>query len=594
MAAVVAAALCLGAPPLRGTAVRAASHPAVARRVIAGDRARHKGPTRQANKGLRATIPIAAHAAPKKSGPAAGARIGVRHGLFIASGTRRPFSPLGLNYFEVGDVGGGHIEHAALNPGFYDGLYVNRMMAQAQAWGFNTVRTFQGYDVGPHGILTSADARQINPVYLANVIDFLKKAQAHHIHVIFTSDWSPASNWLASIPLPTESQYDLAPRPDHPLGFNALTLSASLVRDRANLIVQMIASIRRVDPALLNVVLAWELQNETAFDVTAWPFSQTSGSYPFAGRTYDLGSDRQKQALMDAITVQWANVSADAIHRADPLALVSDSVFTFAAVQRSGPGTLSQDKTRDSRVPARLLALAGTHLDFVDMHTYASRGQGRTFAGNAEADLSSEEWEALTPALRKVGKPILAGEIGLFRNDVLSRDGRGFDGALALSVLREHTRVVKGAGFAGALYWSYGSPNCTPEDPNPPMRYHPYLAAALTDVYRSPTRSAPLRIGNRATLSPRMCAMTPDLCVTPPKTGAGWPRTRPGRSRRCRRGAGTSKPVRRGPGRPRGFGAGRGRPAEPGRRCPPRAGRPRHRRSGSRESRRAPAGASSQ
>ena len=204
-------------------------------------------------------------------------------------------------------------------------------------------------------------------------------------------------------------------------------LSAGLVRIRANLIVQMIAAIRRVDPALLNVVLAWELQNETAFDVTAGPFRQTSGAYPFAGRTYDLGSDRQKQALMDAITVQWANVCADAIHRADPLALVSDSVFTFAAVQRIGPGTLSRDKTRDSRVPARLLALAGTRLDFVDMHTYASQGQGRTFAGNAETDLSSEEWETLKPALRKAGKPILAGETGLFRGNVVSRGGKGIE-----------------------------------------------------------------------------------------------------------------------------------------------------------------------
>ena len=494
VAAVVAAALCLGAPPLRGTAVRAASQPAVARRVIAGDRARHKRPTSRvyrqcvgagrAGEGLRAMRLIAAHVPPKKLGPAAEARIAVRHGLFVASGTGRPYRPLGLNYFQVGDVGGGHIEHVALNPGFYDGAYVARMMAQAQSWGFNTVRTFQGYDVGPHGVLTSADAREINPAYLANVIDFLRAAQAHRIHVIFTSDWSPASNWLASLPLPAESQCDLEPRPRGAVGSNALLISATLVRVRANLIVQMIAGVRRVDPALLNVVLAWELQNETAFDVTARPFRQTSGGYPFAGRTYDLGSDRQKQALMDAITVQWANVCADAIHRADPLALVSDSVFTFAAVQRIGPGTLSRDNTRDSRVPARLLALAGTHLDFVDMHTYASKGPGRTFAGNVDADLSSEEWETLKPALRKAGKPILAGETGLFRDDFASRDGRGIDRALALSALREHTRVVKGAGFAGALYWSYGSPNCTPEDPNPPMRYHPYLAAALTDVYR--------------------------------------------------------------------------------------------------------------
>lgn len=118
------------------------------------------------------------------------------------------------------------------------------------------------------------------------------------------------------------------------------------------------------------------------------------------------------------------------------------------------------------------------------MHTYGSKGQGRTFADNAEADLSSEEWGTLKPALRKSGKPILAGETGMFRDDVELPSGRGINRPLVLSVLREHLRMLKDAGFAGVLYWSYGSPNCTPEDPNPPMRYYPYLAAALTDVYR--------------------------------------------------------------------------------------------------------------
>ena len=294
-------------------------------------------------------------------------------------------------------------------------------------------------------------------------------------------------------------------------------MSAALARRRANLIVQMITAIRRVDPALLNVILAWELQNETSFDVTAQPFNQMSGSYHFAGRTYDLGSDQQKQALMDAIIVQWANVSADAIHHTDPLALVSDSVFTFAAVQRIGPGTLSQDKTRDLRVPARLLALAGTHLDFVDMHTYAYQAQGRTFAGNEEADFSSVEWETLKPTLRKLGKPILAGETGLFRDDVMSRDGRGIDKPLALSVLRKHIQVVKDAGFAGALYWSYGSPNCAPEDANPPMRYYPYLAATLTDAYPALTHATPPRIEKTHMPSPRRqtATTTPDLSVNP-------------------------------------------------------------------------------
>lgn len=409
-------------------------------------------------------------------------RIAIRHGHFEDSKTHQLFVPLGLNYYRVGKVNGKE-EHAALLPGFYDAPLLETMMSDAQAWGFNTVRIFQSYDVGPSGVVTSAEAQELNPAYLANVIDFLRTAQAHRVHVIFTSDWTPGSHWLAAQTLPTEDQYHLTQKWDDAMGVNDLHLYAGAVRTRANVIVQMIAAIRRADPLLLNVVLAWELENESSFSVTNPPLNQTSGLFTLGGKSYDLRSDPQKQELMDAMAVQWADVCADAIHHADPQALVSDSAFSFYAVHRTGPGTMSSDHTPDTRVPVRLLALVKSHLDFLDLHTYAAAGNGTTVASNTDGDLKSDEWDTLKPALRRSGKPILAGESGLFRHDLRPGQRNRIDAQQGLTMLKEHTQRLKSAGFAGTLYWSYGSADSTPADENPPMRFYPEFANAFTSVY---------------------------------------------------------------------------------------------------------------
>ena len=63
------------------------------------------------------------------------------------------------------------------------------MMMDLAAHGLDTVRTFQVYAVGARGILTSRSAREISPEYLANVIHFLRTAQATenvcHLHLGF-------------------------------------------------------------------------------------------------------------------------------------------------------------------------------------------------------------------------------------------------------------------------------------------------------------------------------------------------------------------------------------------------------------------------
>jgi len=385
-------------------------------------------------------------------------------------------------------VKSGKVVHATFCPGFYDRAFVEKMMADLAAWGFNTVRTFQVYHVGEEGILASPQAREISPPYLANVIHFLQQARKHRIHVIFSWDiWSPPSEWWSSQALPGEAKCDLRPAWEDAMGANGFRFCLGAVRTRANAIVALIEALRREDPGLLPVVLAWELENEVYFVANRAPFDRHEGSFRFAGREYGLASDEDTQALMDDVVAQWANVCAGAIHKAAPEALVSAGLFTFAAVGRGGPATLSRDQTADNRVPARPLALLRSKLDYVDTHLYAWKTETTGVAGFLDKNLEAAEWEKLQAEARKLGKPILVGESGVFAN-YLRRppDWLAINHDQGVACLREQVQALKDHGFAGALYWHYGNPDSTPQDENPALMLFPRYAQVLREAWVSP------------------------------------------------------------------------------------------------------------
>lgn len=412
-------------------------------------------------------------------------RITVKSGAFVESKTGAPFTPLGVNYYRVGEIEKGKIGHATFCPGFYDRAFVEKMMADVAARGFNTVRTFHVYHVGANGILTSPQAREIAAGYLDNVVHFLQQARDHGLRVIFSWDiWNPPSDWWASQPLPGEAACDLRPDWDLAQGLNGFRLHRGAVRTRANAIVALIEALRARDRGLLPVVLAWELENEVYVSARVAPFSTRQGEFRFAGRSYSLASDQETQRLMDDMLVQWANCCADAVHRADPEALVSCGVFTFAAVGRGGPGTLSRDTTTDERVPARPLALLRSRLDYVDVHLYAWRTAEESVSRYLDRNLASVEWPELQAKARELGKPMMCGECGVFANYLRSAPNwQLIDHDLGARCFREHVTGLRAHGLAGALYWPYGNLDSTPDDENPAVIFHPQYARILRDVW---------------------------------------------------------------------------------------------------------------
>ena len=415
-------------------------------------------------------------------------RIAIKQGRFVEHDTGKPFTPLGVNYFRVGEFRKGKRGHMTFCPGLYDRGFIEKMMADVAAWGFNTVRTFHVYHVGENGVLASPHAREIEPRYLSNVAHFLEQARKHGIRVIFTwGIWHPPSDWWSSQPLPGEAEADLRPEWDRQMGLNNFRICLSSVRTRSNAIVSLIEALRQRDPAMLPVVMAWELENEVFFAADKTPFNRQEGIFRFAGRDYALSSDEETQALMDHTIVQWADLCAEAIHRADPETLVSTGVFTFGAVKRGGPGTLSKDKTRDARIPARPLALLRSKLDYIDIHLYAWKTASVGIREHLARTLASVEWDKVRQKAQAIGKPVLVGECGVFARYLRKPPNLALiDHQLGTMYFREHVQGIKESRFAGALYWSYGNPDSKPSDHTPPLVLIPQYAKALRETWAIP------------------------------------------------------------------------------------------------------------
>ena len=129
------------------------------------------------------------------------------------------------------------------------------------------------------------------------------------------------------------------------------------------------------------------LQNEFFLQGDSFPFSLHNITVRAAdGIEYNMAEPAQRQQAADANTNLWASKTRAAIRAHLPKTMVTVGVFTFNAVQKSGPNGLMLDgcnpaippadpeKHVDCRFPARPLKLAHAGLDYLDVHIYQADG----------------------------------------------------------------------------------------------------------------------------------------------------------------------------------------------------------------------------
>jgi hypothetical protein len=184
---------------------------------------------------------------------------------------------------------------------------------------------------------------------------------------------------------------------------------------------------------------------------------------------------------MDKAAQSWANAISTVIHEADPDALVSASLYTYAAVGRKGPGTWSKDETKDMRVPARPMALLNSKLDFIDLHIYAGKSERETITQHLAHDLASSEIDILKKEAERLKKPILVGECGV--RSGLTRRGPVWTDIhhdVGVELIKEFHTGLASYSFDGVLHWHYGNKESGLGAEFPALKLFPQYLEALS------------------------------------------------------------------------------------------------------------------
>jgi hypothetical protein len=333
--------------------------------------------------------------------------------------TGNTFKPRGNNYIRLADqtdFGGNTVTyHSTFNTGLYDGPRAEAAFTTMQSFGYNAVRVFlngccQGSIGNPAGGLS--------PSYMANVADFLVRAQRHGIYVIFTQDWLPSTGGY-STPCQNPQLGDV----------NQLNLCAAQISDAGRYHQDFIQALVQLQ-APLSAILAYELRNEYYYQAQALPLTLTSGMITTAnGVSYDMSNPASQQQMMDDGLVYLADQLRAAIVAVDPTALVTVGFFA-----PQGPNIT---RVGDTRVINVYPAIASSTIDFIDIHPYADTGltfsqyaQNFGFAGYQQQ------------------KPVVMAEFGAFPNAVpLIAD--------AAADLKNWQISACQAGVTGSLLWTW-------------------------------------------------------------------------------------------------------------------------------------------
>jgi len=326
------------------------------------------------------------------------------HGIGVRTGTDglaelydrargNTFTARGNNYIRLAtqtDFGGNTtFYHSTFNVGLYDAARTESALALMQSRAFNTVRVFlNGCCVGSIG----DPAGGLSAAYMANVADFLSRAQKHGIYVIFTEDWLPSTGGYdvtCSTPPPSAPQIQ---------DVNAFNLCdggiAAAQRFHRDFVQSLIAQ-----QAPIGAILAYELRNEYYYDSAYGPLNATSGLVTTAnGLTYDMSDAASRQKMMDDGLIYLTNQLRAAIVAVDPTALVTVGFFW--------PQAPNPTRIGDTRVISVYPAIADSTADLVDIHGYP-------IPGDLTIDQLMQNYGLV--GLQQA-KPVVMGEFGAFQN----------------------------------------------------------------------------------------------------------------------------------------------------------------------------------
>jgi hypothetical protein len=329
--------------------------------------------------------------------------------------TGDPFVPRGATYTRLGPESDGQQPdyHTTFSVGDYDAARADRQLARMHSDGYNTVRVFLNGTCS--ATCLGQPGGSLRARYIANLIDFLRRAKANQLYVIVTMDYLP---WVGHY-------NDLVPHvvSAYPTWQNVEVLNPIGVQANAEFFGELAR--RLLDGgAPIDALLAYELRSEMVLNRDEPPLSLPSGVFVGAdGRSYDLSSYAEKKALVANGTRTFIDRTREAIRTADPSALVT---IGFPVV-----GAQPFDEAR--------AAIDLSSADFVDVHYYPNQFVPEASFAQAMAS------DGVTGLQQK---PIILGEFGAFQH-AYPTAAAAADALVAL----QHESCQY--GIAGWLLWTW-------------------------------------------------------------------------------------------------------------------------------------------
>lgn len=382
-------------------------------------------------------------------------RIGVQPGgeraEFVLTQSGQPFFVKGFNYARLrdkdGKPGGDHATFDAdtkTTKAHYNPKKAEAMFNTLRKSGYNTVRVFiigrNPVNPGIGGNYKTTKA--VYGPYADNFIDFLRRATRHNIRVFPT---------FGDGGLPLNAYYRERGIRGNGHNKNVLVLTKEGIDARVEHITSFLSYIKKKEPALLPTLLGLQCQNEAYLLAKAWPFTEKEGTFKAAnGKTYDLSSTSERQALMDEGYRYYHKRIVSAVKKIDPQMLVAEGVFVPAAVAKDykKDAGVWQGKTRDERYPPMLTAIGTGALDFLDVHFYHATPDPKDVPVRFRRNLGSTGF--FTPEMAKIRKttPVIMGEFGAF-------DFHEKTFAAAVDNIVQVRDLANKEKVNGMLFWTY-------------------------------------------------------------------------------------------------------------------------------------------
>lgn len=356
-------------------------------------------------------------------------RIAVREingfGEFYDRATGARYTPRGSNYVrlapQVDLLGRRQIYHSTFIVGEYGPTRAEAALARMERSGYNVVRVYLN-NTCAQGCSANMRTGEISPTYVANLVDFLRRAHAHGVYVMLTAEW-----------LPGGAAYDAIARGIRRDWFDEVSivfLSPQGVEMSVLFWESLIRELIR-QRAPLDTIFAYSLWNEAAVRASLAPFTLASGRVTTAnGESYDMASTADRKRMIDDGFVFYIDQVRSAIQRIDPTALVTMGFF-----HDTEPNTARRG---DDRLVRTRAVIERSTADFVDIHPYPG------------AEIGFEQLMQNYGIDGPVRKPIVIGEMGA------SKLAFGTNEAAA-SALVDWQRRSCAYGIDGWLLWTWDS-----------------------------------------------------------------------------------------------------------------------------------------